>query len=164
VIAFPILVLTVLDAVYPKRVRWEKIDWRIQYKRALMRNYREVELIWQEVNMEKSREFRFDMTALRVEQLFQASVEEKLMFLRNLKRWFDTRIHHCPPYYPVQKRAEFADACRLRGLPVTFPSWMKVDKELESKIAEGKKSGKYRELPEYMRLISFLGSPEHQTM
>jgi hypothetical protein len=56
-VGYPLILLTMLDAIYPKRVRWREVDWRFQYKRALQKNYAVLESIWAEVNMEKAREF-----------------------------------------------------------------------------------------------------------
>lgn len=164
-IGFPLIVLTVLDAIYPKRVRWHKVDWRIQYKRALQNNYQVLEKIWSEVNMEKSREFRFEQTSIRLEHMSRANMAQKLEFVRLLKRWFDQRIHHAGPYDPIKNRREFVEFCRLRGLPVTFPPWMKAARNTDSTIRkQSTQMGLYRSMPEYKRFIWFLGSPEHQTM
>lgn len=164
-IGFPLIVLTVLDAIYPKRVRWHKVDWRIQYKRALQNNYQVLEKIWSEVNMEKSREFRFEQTSIRLEHMSRANMAQKLEFVRLLKRWFDQRIHHAGPYDPIKNRREFVEFCRLRGLPVTFPPWMKACRSTSPTVRkQSTQMGLYRAMPEYKRFIWFLGSPEHQTM
>jgi hypothetical protein len=164
-IGFPLVVLTVLDAIYPKRVRWHKVDWRIQYKRALQSNYQVLEKIWSEVNMEKSREFRFEQTSIRLEHMSRANMAQKLEFVRLLKRWFDQRIHHAGPYDPIKNRREFVEFCRLRGLPVTFPPWMKACRSTSPTVRkQSTQMGLYRAMPEYKRFIWFLGSPEHQTM
>lgn len=164
-IGFPLIVLTVLDAIYPKRVRWHKVDWRIQYKRALQANYTVLEKIWSEVNMEKSREFRFEQTSIRLEHMSRANMAQKLEFVRLLKRWFDQRIHHAGPYDPIKNRREFVEFCRLRGLPVTFPPWMKAARSSSPTVRkQSTQMGIYRAMPEYKRFIWFLGSPEHQTM
>lgn len=164
-VGFPLIVLTVLDAIYPKRVKWHKVDWRIQYKRALQNNYQVLEKIWSEVNMEKSREFRFEQTSIRMEHMSRASMGQKLEFVRLLKRWFDQRIHHAGPFDPIKNRREYVEASRLRGLPVVFPTWMKFGRSGDKAMRkQSTQLGLYRAMPEYKRFIWFLGSPEHQTM
>lgn len=161
-IGFPIIILSMLDAIYPNRVRWREVDWRFQYKRALVKNFTVLERIWGEVNMEKAREFRVENTHLRMEGMSEAPVKEKLDFLRLAKRWFDTRIHHAAPYDPKAKRHEVLKQCKMWGHDVRFPAWIKFDKDAEApRIVE---PTFYSKMPEYKRLIWFLGSPEHQTM
>jgi len=159
-VGFPIIILTMLDAIYPKRVRWREVDWRFQYKRALQKNFSVLEAIWAEVNMEKAREFRVENTTLRLENLPTASPAEKLEFVRLMKRWFDQRIHHSGPYDPMAKRREFVDQCRAWGHTVKFPPWIKFEKTQ----VDRPKVTAYDKMPEFKRLIWFLGSPEHQTM
>merc|ERR1740130_2310400 len=69
VVGFPLILITMLDAIHPKRVKWREVDWRFQYKRALQKNFAVLEGIWSEVNMNKAREFRADYTSLRLENL-----------------------------------------------------------------------------------------------
>merc|ERR1712110_1212578 len=103
-VCFPLLVLSMLDAIYPKRVRWREVDWRFQYRRALNKNYATLFTTWSEVNMEKAKEFRVENTPLRCETIQNASVSEKLDFLHSMKCWFEQRIHSCEKYDPLQKR------------------------------------------------------------
>jgi len=170
-VGFPIILLTMLDAIYPKRVRWHEVDWRFQYKRALHRNFSVLESIWAEVNMEKSREFRYERTSLRLDQMSTTTIKERLEFIRLMKRWFDQRIHHAQPYDPIQKRRDFVEHCRIRGIPVKFPPWMKYSEEPATReILDLHETQRLRQqeafnaMPEYKRLINFLGSPDHQTM
>merc|ERR1712217_210030 len=153
-IGFPIIVLTMLDAIYPKRVRWREVDWRFQYKRALQKNFAVLEAIWTEVNMEKAREFRVENTALRLENMPTSSLKDKLEFVRLMKRWFDQRIHHAGAYDPMAKRHECVNQCKAWGHTVKFPPWIKFDKEMpECKKCSVKRA--YDSMPEYKRLIWF---------
>jgi hypothetical protein len=165
-LGFPLLMLTMLDAIYPKRVRWREVDWRIQYKRALAKNYAVLESIWAEVNMEKAREFRVENTSLRMENVPTSGVGEKLEFLRLMKRWYDQRIHHAGPYDPMAKRREFVEACKAWGHAVKFPAWIPFDKEHQVQDREERSAAlkEYEKMPEYKRLIWFLGCQEYQTM
>merc|ERR1711904_343385 len=56
--SYPVIILTILDAVYQERVPWHKVDWRFQYARALERNYEVLSNLWHQLSMEKSPEFR----------------------------------------------------------------------------------------------------------
>lgn len=175
-VGFPIIVLTMLDAIYPKRVRWREVDWGFQYKRALQKNFAVLETIWSEVNMEKAREFRVENTPLRLENMGNpdVTVKEKLEFVRLMKRWFDQRIHHAGPYDPVAKRHEFVSQCKAWGHTVKFPPWIEFDKKeaqgtavgggMNALIGYNPKKKAFDSFPEYKRLIWFLGSPEYQTM
>jgi len=168
-VGFPIIMITMLDAIYPKRVHWREVDWRFQYKRALQKNFAVLEGIWSEVNMNKAREFRADYTSLRLENLPTYSVQEKLEFLGLMKRWFDQRIHHAGPYDPLLKRLEFVQQCRQWGNSVKFPHWIKFDRNHKVEISdmdavERQKVQEYNKMPEYKRLIHFLGCQEYQTM
>lgn len=168
-VGFPIIILTMLDAIYPKRVLWREVDWRFQYKRALQKNFAVLERIWAEVNMEKAREFRVENTTLRLENIPTSSLQEKLEFLRLMKRWYDQRIHHAGPYDPMAKRQEFVEQCLAWGNTVKFPPWIKFDKDHKVEISEddareNQKAKEYNTMPEYKRLIWFLGCQEYQTM
>jgi len=172
-VGFPIIILTMLDAIYPKRVRWREVDWGFQYKRALQKNFAVLEMIWAEVNMEKAREFRVGHTTLRLENLSAPSTQlkDKLEFMKMMKRWFDQRIHHAGPYDPMGKRHEFVEQCKTWGHAVKFPPWILYDKEFSPKPmssadfnAESAAKKEFDSFPEYKRLIWFLGSPEYQTM
>jgi hypothetical protein len=128
-VGFPVIVLTMLDAIYVKRVRWQEVDWRFQYKRAIQRNFEVLERIWAEVNMEKAREFRVENTLLRLENMETAPIKEKIEFVRMMKRWFDQRIHHAEPYDALVRRSEIVELCRTKGHAVKFPSWIKFVEE-----------------------------------
>jgi len=168
-VGFPVIVLTMLDAIYPKRVRWREVDWKFQYKRCLHKNFAVLETVWNEVNMEKAREFRVENTSLRLEYLPTAALPEKLEFTRLMKRWYDQRIHHAGKYDPMAKRLEFVKQCNAWGHKVKFPEWILFDKEYKVEISredgrELEKSQAYNKMPEYQRLIHFLGCQEYQTM
>lgn len=168
-IGFPVIVLTLMDAIYPKRVRWREVDWRLQYKRAMMKNFGVIEKIWSEVNMEKAKEFRMENTTLRLEHMPTSNLWEKLEFMRLMKRWYDQRIHASGPYDPMAKRKDLVDLCQTSGHEVKFPPWMKFDKEYKVEISEAdalelKKAQEYSKMPEYKRLIHFLGCQEYQSM
>lgn len=164
--AFPIIILTMLDAIYPKRIRWREVDWKFQYKRSLQKNFALLERHWQEVNMEKAREFRVEMTHLRLENMPTATVKEQLEFLRLMKSWFDQRIHHAGTYDPAAKRQEVVDQCRTWGHhTVKFPPWIVFDdKKMNGTQSSAAQNDEYTKMPEFKRLIWFLGSTEHQTM
>jgi len=168
-VGFPIIMITMLDAIYPKRVHWREVDWRFQYKRALHKNFGVLEGIWSEVNMDKAREFRCENTPLRLENLPTAALHEKLEFLSLMKRWFDQRIHHAGPYDPMLKRLEFVEQCKVWGNKVKFPHWILFDREHKVEISdmdalEREQMAEYNKMPEYKRLIWFLGCQEYQTM
>lgn len=128
-VGFPIIILTMLDAIYPKRVKWREMDWHLQYKRALHKNHAVLEATWVELNMEKAREFRVENTALRVEQMPICPIRDKLEFLRLMKRWYDQRVAHADRYDPLAKRRAIVNECRAWGHTVKFPPWIKFDKE-----------------------------------
>lgn len=159
--SYPIIILTMLDAIYPKRVRWREVDWLFQYKRAMLKNYGVLEKVWAEVNMEKAREFRVENTSLRLENMPDATMKEKLEFIKLMKRWYHQRIHHSGPYDAMAKRRKYVLQCKAWGHTVKFPPWINFIKEED--VRRASKSA-YDEMPEYKRLIWFLGSPEHQTM
>jgi len=163
-ICFPIIVLTMLDAIYPKRVRWREVDWRFQYKHALTKNHNVLQAVWMEVNMDKAREFRVENTALRIETMLHAPISEKLEFLRILKRWFEHRINSAEHYDPQQKRHEYVQQCKAWGYEVKFPPWILYDKDRPAKVQTPQENEDFNKMPEYKRLIWFLGSTEHQTM
>lgn len=160
---FPLIIMSILDAIYPKRVRWRQIDWRLQYKRALDKNYALLQAIWAEVNMEKAREFRVENTSSRLEDMPTSSLEQKLEFLKVMKRWFDARLHAVGPYDPQAKRLEITRSCKAWGHEVKFPPWIIYDKELETKV-KPKQTSDFDKMPEFKRLIYFLGSAEHQSL
>jgi len=167
-VGFPVIVMLMLDAIYPLRVPWCSVDWKLSYKRALTKNFQILRKFWDQVNMDKAREFRVENTSLRLENMEGAVLKEKLAFLKQLKRWFDVRIHHAPPFDPMQRRREIERLCLTRGHSFTYPPWIKHDKDKDekrdSKLVDRQKTIAFNTMPEYKRLIWFLGSPEHQTM
>jgi len=166
---YPVIMLTMLDAIYPKRVIWREVDWRFQYKRAVQKNFATVERIWAEVNMDKAREFRMENTPLRLENMPTGSNQDRIDFMCLMKKWYDQRIHQAGPYDPLAKRLEFVAACKTWGHTVKFPPWIFFDKDHVAEISEmdareKKKTTEYNKMPEYRRLIWFLGCQEYQTM
>jgi len=170
-VGYPIIVLTVLDTFYPKRVRWREIDWRLQYKAALLKNYSVLNAIWAEVNMEKAREFRPEHTAMRLEQLPQATPRYKVEFLKLLQRWYSMRVHHTDACDAMLRRHEYVEECKAWGHKVEFPAWVLFDREAHQAHREAARRARccvaarpYEALPECKRLVHFLGSVEHRSM
>merc|ERR1712048_617027 len=161
-LGFAVIMLCLLDAIYPNKVPWRLVDWNLQYERSWAKNYALLEKVWGEVNMEKARGFRVGDTRLRLENMPSAILGDKLEFLRLLKRWFDTRIHHSGPYDPMARRREIIKHCHMRGFTVEVPKWM--DYEIDEKARASVVESKFDKMPEFKRLIYFLGSTEHQTM
>jgi len=128
-VTFPVIILTILDAIYTRRVKWREIDLRYQYKRSLQTNYSVAERIWGEVNMEKAREFRFENTYLRFENLPDSQLKDKLEFMRLMRRWYEQRCYHADPYEPLARRRAIVAECAACGHMVSFPPWIKHDKE-----------------------------------
>mmetsp|Transcript_68518 Transcript_68518/g.139372 ORF Transcript_68518/g.139372 Transcript_68518/m.139372 type:complete len:519 (-) Transcript_68518:182-1738(-) len=160
---FPLIILSILDAIYPKRVRWRQVDWRMQYKRALNKNYALLQAIWAEVNMEKAREFRVENTSLRLEDMPSSTLEQKSLFLKVMKRWFDARSHAAGPYDPQSKRLDIVQSCKAWGHEVKFPPWIIYEKEQEDML-KPRQMNQYDKMPEFKRLIYFLGSTDHQSL
>eukprot|EP00913_Durusdinium_trenchii_P019897 g18704.t1 len=170
-----------MDVIYPKKVRWHQVNWNTAYMRALKQNHAVLEKHWYEVNMNK---------------LLHAPSDEKLSFLKQVKRWFDCRVLHSNAYDPIKRRTEIEKQIRLSGRWMKFPSWMQFDKEVPPAVPliqharscacagaqeiqanrarkpdpKIPKSGKteatteFEKMPEFKRLLWFLGSSEHQTM
>eukprot|EP00928_Gymnodinium_smaydae_P074138 TRINITY_DN571_c0_g1_i1.p1 TRINITY_DN571_c0_g1~~TRINITY_DN571_c0_g1_i1.p1 ORF type:complete len:525 (+),score=78.54 TRINITY_DN571_c0_g1_i1:64-1638(+) len=168
---FPVVMLFLLDPVYPNKVPWRMVEWNFQYKSSLARNYRILGQVWSEVNMEKARGFRVGDTSLRFETIADATMTDKLQFLRLTKRWFESRINHSGPYEPTERRKDIVHSCSMRGFTVRFPPWIEFEKEdYEAAALAGSSKTcsdaerQYNNMPEFKRLIYFLGSPEHQNM
>jgi hypothetical protein len=51
---YPIILLMMLDAIYPKKVPWHRVEWHFNYKHAGDRNYGLLQNFWTEVGMEKN--------------------------------------------------------------------------------------------------------------
>eukprot|EP00440_Ansanella_granifera_P045742 gb/GFBE01049550.1/.p1 GENE.gb/GFBE01049550.1/~~gb/GFBE01049550.1/.p1 ORF type:complete len:512 (+),score=134.76 gb/GFBE01049550.1/:1-1536(+) len=127
--AFPLILLSMIDVIYVKKVRWHQVDWNAGYLHALHKNHILLENIWREVNMDKLRDFRADNTDMRIENTVTASIPEKLDFLKQVKRWFDMRVRHSDEYNPIARRTEIERQVRITGRVMKFPSWMLYDKE-----------------------------------
>jgi len=156
VIGYPIVLLTILDAIYRNKVPWQKMDWRFRYRQAIQKNYECLYAVWHDVSMDKVRSFRLGDTHLRIEGMKSASVRVKLEFLELVRVWFDTRIHYSPPYDPVGRRRWIAEHCRKKGYNVDFPSWIPFDQDLLDDVFAKRSS--FNRMPEYKRLTWFLGS------
>eukprot|EP00930_Biecheleria_cincta_P087450 TRINITY_DN76683_c0_g1_i1.p1 TRINITY_DN76683_c0_g1~~TRINITY_DN76683_c0_g1_i1.p1 ORF type:complete len:550 (+),score=100.77 TRINITY_DN76683_c0_g1_i1:82-1731(+) len=171
--AFPLIILLMLDVIYPKKIRWHQVDWNAGYLHAFHRNHAILEKIWQEINMHKLRDFRSDMTTLQIEDTVQANIEEKLAFLKTTKRWFDQRVAHSSAYDPIARRTEIDRMVRITGRFANFPAWMQHDKEA-IQAARSVKKGRlpatssteteYDKMPEFKRLIWFLGSTDQTNL
>merc|ERR1712232_101662 len=166
---YPVILLFLLDAIYPNKVPWRKVDWDLQYQRALLKNFEILETVWADVNMDKARGFRVGDTALRVEMLPEYNMKEKCEFLRMMKRWFDSRVQNISSFNPIARREEITAACHQFGFKVKYPMWitMELDKAEKRKYMLRKSTmntGRYNRMPEFKRLIWFLGSLDHQGM
>jgi len=172
--AFPIIVLTMMDVIYPKKVRWHQVDWNVAYMRALTHNHRVLAKHWYEVNMDKVKDLRVDRIGMSIDQTQEASCEDKLQFLKQVKRWFDCRVQHSAAHEPIKRRTVIEKQIRLTGRLMKFPTWMQYDREevQASRAVKPDKKGRptqtevtteYEQMPEFKRLLWFLGS-EHQTM
>lgn len=165
--ALPIMIMFILDNIYPTKMQaWIKVDWRVQYTASVDRNRAVLKNYWNLVNMEKAKEFRPDSTHLRLEMAFTGTLHEKLDFLRLMKRWHDQRVHNSHKYDPFKRRIEIMNLCVKYGYKVDMPSWVNGPRTVlpEKPMKEQPPSGAFEKMPEFMRLIYFLGSPEHQTM
>lgn len=172
---FPIIVLSMMDVIYPKKVRWHQVNWNTAYMRALNQNHAVLNKHWYEVNMNKVKDLRQEAVG-HIEATLHATPREKLDFLKQVKRWFDCRVLHSNAYNPVKRRTEMEKQIRLTGRWMKFPVWMEFDKEeIQANRArrpdpKDRKSGKkeattdFEKMPEFRRLLWFLGSSEHQTM
>jgi hypothetical protein len=161
---FPLVVLFMLDAVYPNRIPWGMVDWKLQYKRAMKKNFSVLDKFWHQVNMDKAKEFRVENTSLRLENMPKAVLREKLGFLKLIKRWFDIRIHHAPKFEPIKRRHEIKEMCRVRGHTIHYPSWVVYDSDMIRPTLAKSETEDFAEMPEYQRLRLFLGSAAHQNM
>merc|ERR1712242_123041 len=57
-VALPIVVLTILDAVYGQRVKWTEVEWEVKYLGVTAKNYVVLQDLWKEVNMDSCPEFK----------------------------------------------------------------------------------------------------------
>merc|ERR1719450_1063776 len=110
--------------------------------------------------MDKAREFRVENTSHRLEHMPLATVETKLDFLKIMKRWFDARIHNSGPYDPQTKRLTIVRTCKAWGHTVEYPPWILYDKSQEDNVPT-KKPNEFEKMPEFKRLIYYMGSAEH---
>jgi hypothetical protein len=166
---YSVLVLFILDGIYPNKVPWRFVDWDLQYQRAQQKNFGILESVWADVNMDKARGFRVGDTYLRVENIQESNLRDKLNFLRLMKRWFDSRVQNTSTFDPIGRRQEIIQLCHIRGFKVTFPQWMLMERdEADTNRLIQRKStfntAAFNMMPEFKRLIWFLGSPEHQGM
>jgi len=162
-VGFPVVMLTILDAIYPNKVSWPQVDWKFQYRVAITKNYALLNKVWAEVNMDKARGFRCVDTNYRLNNMRSGTTQDKLAFLRLMKRWFDTRIRHTAPYDPCARRKQIETSCRKMGLNVEFPRWMLLEKDAPGAAADPVNAAS-AQMPEFSRLAWFLSSPEEQTM
>jgi len=164
---FPLILLYLLDAIYPHKVRWSMVDWNFKYKRATFKNYNVLQNVWTEVNMDKARGFRVVDTALRLEDMPEATLQDKLKFFSLAKRWFEGRIYHVGAFDPIARRQEIVRLCEIRGFTVVDPPWIETG-ELHGGSSLSthytRQQMEYAKMPEFKRLTWFLGSPEHQSM
>mmetsp|Transcript_33845 Transcript_33845/g.66591 ORF Transcript_33845/g.66591 Transcript_33845/m.66591 type:complete len:506 (-) Transcript_33845:233-1750(-) len=176
-VAFPIIVLTMLDAVYAKRVRWTEVDWDVRYVRATAKNYVVLQALWKETNMDSSAVFRKLPTFLRLEAMYKAPSQDRLTFLTLMQRWFTQRMPDSDPYNAMGRRRQYYEQCKLWGRPIEFPSWANFDPaEEEEDAGEGemrlirKRSlaaapeRGYIRMPEFQRLRNFLGNEQVPSM
>eukprot|EP00929_Paragymnodinium_shiwhaense_P007287 TRINITY_DN111215_c0_g1_i1.p1 TRINITY_DN111215_c0_g1~~TRINITY_DN111215_c0_g1_i1.p1 ORF type:complete len:574 (-),score=138.62 TRINITY_DN111215_c0_g1_i1:145-1866(-) len=160
---FPVMLLTMLDAVYPGKVPWTRVSWRFNYVSAVAKNFGVVFKCWEEVGMNKARHFRAADASLRLENVVEASLPDKLAFLSIMKRWFDSRIHDAPRRFePISRRHEIYNACLLKGFVVEYPVWMPFDKHATYRpaVAEDPARAAFEKMPECRRLAWFLGTPD----
>jgi len=174
--AFPIIILAMIDVIYPKKVRWHQVDWNAGYLHALHRNHAVLEKIWHEVNMDKVKDFRNGEASLQIENTIMATCEQKLHFLKQVKRWFDQRVQHSNEYDPIERRTEMEMEVRRTGRFMKFPTWMQYDKEAvqanrsmkpdptKKGLGYMKNTTEYEQMPEFKRLIWFLGSADHTNL
>lgn len=173
---FPIIVLSMMDVIYPKKIRWHQVNWNTAYMRALKQNHTVLNKHWYEVNMNKVKDLRQEVVG-HIEATLNATAGEKLDFLKQVKRWFDCRVLHSNAYDPVKRRTEMEQQIRLTGRWMKFPVWMEFDKEeiqfnrakkpnAKDTKSTKKEAGKmdFEKMPEFKRLLWFLGSSDHQTM
>lgn len=176
-VAFPIIVLTVLDAVYAKRVRWTEVDWDVRYVRATAKNYVVLQALWKETNMDSSAVFRKLPTFLRLEAMYKAPSQDRLTFLTLMQRWFTQRMPDSDPYNAMGRRRQYYEQCKLWGRPIEFPSWANFDPaEEEEDAGEGEMrlirrqslaaapERGYIRMPEFQRLRNFLGNEQVPSM
>lgn len=170
--AFPIILLFMIDVIYPKKVRWYQVDWNTHYMHGLKKNHAVLQAIWLEVGMDKLPVF---CNEANIEYQALASIPEKLDFVKQAKRWFDQRVQTSAANFdPINRRTAIEKMVRHSGRLMKFPPWMQYDKEAikaaqnirPSKERATSKSVKthYDHMPEYKRLIWFLGSVDKQTM
>jgi len=176
-VAFPVVVLTILDAVYSKRVRWTEVDWDTRYVRATQKNYVLLQALWKEVNMDSGPDFRRLPPFLRMQAMYEARSQDRLHFLQLMHRWFMQRIPDSDPYNAMGRRRQYYEQCRLMGRPIEFPSWVDFDPDEEEEdagegelrllrrqsLAAAPMRG-YTRMPEYQRLMNFLGNEDLPSM
>jgi len=167
---FPVICLLIIDAIYGgERVRWQDVDWRLSYKVSTELNYKVLEKIWNEVKMERFREFRTVNTSLRFERLFEAKLPERLEFLRRMRDWYTVRSGN-HPFDALRRRCEIMERSRIYGHNVDFPFWIESPtvgalRQYREANARNKRSGSARQgKAEFERLKDFLGILDVQSM
>jgi len=170
-VALPIVTLTILDAVYAKRVRWTEVDWDFRYVGGTAKNYVVLQALWKEVNMDSSHHFRKLPPFMRLYAMHKAQVQDRLHFLVLMQRWFTQRIPDSDPYNAMGRRRQYFEQSRLWGRRIEFPSWVHFDPEQEEEdagegelrllqrqsLAASPLRG-YTKIPEFQRLMNFLGN------
>jgi len=170
-VAFPIVILTILDAVFSKRVKWIQVDWDFRYVGATAKNYVVLQALWKEVNMDSSPDFRRLPPFMRLQSMHKAQTQDRLHFLALMQRWFYQRIPDSDPYNAMGRRRQYFEQSRLWGRPIQFPSWVHFDPEQEEEdageselrllqrhsLAPSPQRG-YTRMPEFQRLMNFLGN------
>eukprot|EP00930_Biecheleria_cincta_P036659 TRINITY_DN25124_c0_g2_i1.p1 TRINITY_DN25124_c0_g2~~TRINITY_DN25124_c0_g2_i1.p1 ORF type:complete len:436 (+),score=90.45 TRINITY_DN25124_c0_g2_i1:88-1308(+) len=169
--AFPLIVLLMIDVIYPKKVSWHRINWNAGAPLADQKNHALLQMIWYETNMDKLQDFRTDGASTRIEHMVKANTAEKLVFFKSVKRWFDRRVRSSEVVDPMTRLAEIDAAVRRTGRYAKFPAWMKYDASiLEESIqhSAGRRKARmtattadFDQLPEFKRLFLFLGSADH---
>jgi len=165
---FPLMVLFMMDAIYPKKVPWHKVAWRFNYKYAADKNYEILEQAWNSVEMEKTPHFNPTKTHHRIENMREAILPEKLSFLRTMRAWFDARIYWAPKYNPMERRYALVAECAVKGYQIKYPAWIPFDAvecaRHEQRSLKKRQTENWENIPEFRRFMYFMGTPECQEM
>lgn len=175
--AFPIVALTILDAVYAKRVKWTEVDWDVRYVSATAKNFVLLLDLWKQVHMDAHPDFKHLPPFMRLGSMYKAEANDRLHFLVLMQRWFQARIPDSDPYNAMGRRRQYFEQCRNWGRPIQFPSWAHFDPEEQVEdVGEGEQrllrrlslaaapqKGDTRK-PEFQRLMNFLGDDQLPTM
>lgn len=174
-VGFPVIVLMILDPVYAGRVRWQEVCWDMKYTVNVEKNFALLRALWEDVHMDKARHLRDGDMHNKLDQMLKAPMSEKTAFLWCLLRWFEARMARTP-FDAVRRRAEVARECRRFGITPAFPQWMPHGPEAREHEDElvpaapgaarlgwspmAPASNGFVKMPEFKRLIWFLGSKE----